>query len=233
MFTIAIAGARDRLTITAVETFERVDPGPLRVVTLLVRLPERATPDRQHATVSDVARTVREQNAGADPRIVVSYGGAGTTLTQLLREDYRRGRREHWPYPITTVGAAADGIARYVSPSDLAAQLYVEWSSHRIAFAPDAPGIDKLRAQVAAFAPVETRAGSLRFGGDDDGLAEYEDAVVSLMHAVAVRRGFGVARFMDASGRIWPSRIVARGHIGSAASAGPTRAVTTLGSGPR
>ncbi len=226
MQTLAIAGSRGRLSLVTVETMlHRDKPRPTRTVTYHGRLPVQSTPTEQHAAVVRVAESLKQRNSGEEPRIVVSYGGLGTTLYQLLREDKRRGYstlpdehghpvrypRIEFPYPITSMGKAGESVARYYKPSVLAANLYSEWTNGRISFA---PGLDKLRKQMGAFVPVESKAGNVAFGNED--MSDYDDAVVALMFACAVR-GIGVMRFEDSQGNVWPSQAIAQARLGVAA----------------
>lgn len=211
MYTLAIAGSRGRLSIVGVETITRTgDLYPHRVVTLHKRLAAQATPAEQHRAVVALAAKVRDDlNNGSEPRIIVMTGGAGTSLHALLREDHKAGRSREWPMPITTINGSG---SNYIAPADLAAALYTEWENGRISFA---PGLDKLRTQVAAFVPAETKAGNFGFGNPD--MSDYDDAVVALMFALPVR-GYGVRRYVDPFGNLWPSRELAEIRLGVLAS---------------
>lgn len=214
--TIAVAQSRDRIAITAVESIEVKDRrAPLLVVTHADRLPPDSTPAQQRAAVLRLSDAIVDEGRGTEPRVVVSYGFTGTTLVELLREDYRQGRRNRRPTAVTSVASLADGRAEHVSRNILAATLYREWVEKRIVFASDLHDLGRLRSQMGNFVPRETTTGALTFG--DETLADYDDQVVSLMFGVLVR-GYGEPRFLDGEGRLWPSRLVAQGHIGSAAS---------------
>lgn len=230
--TIAVAQSRDRIAITAVEAIDVKDQrSPLMAVTFADRLKPDSTPAEQRAAVLRISAAIEDEGRGTEPRIVVSYGFTGTTLVELLREDFRQGRRGRRPTAVTSVAALADGRAEHVSRNILAATLYREWVENRIKFASDLPGIDRLRSQMGGFVPRETTTGTLTFG--DETLADYDDQVVSLMFGVLVR-GYGEPRFLDGEGRLWPSRLVALGHIGSAASnSGRTTTSTSFGTETR
>lgn len=212
MHTLALAGSRDRLALTIVETFEVRDrPDGFRTVTLSGRLPADVGPREAYAAVVQLADAVKEQNNGSEPRVIIQYSGIGPAVYGLLKEDYRQQRRRERPMAITTYAAANDNVAHHVTPARLASQLFTAWENDRINFA---DGLDKLRAQMAAFVPVASKAGNLGFGNED--MSDYDDTVVSLMFATAVK-GYGVPKFVDAQGRVWPSRAIAWARLGTAA----------------
>lgn len=222
--TIAVAQSRDRIAVTAVEQIDRLgERRPLLAVTYADRLPPDSTPAQQHEAVVRLSEAIEEEGR-EEPRIVVSYGATGTTLYELLREDKKLDRRRRYPTAVTTVQALSNGRAFYVTRNEIAAVLYREWSEDRIRFAADLPGIARLRAQMSGFVPKETPTGSFAFG--DETLADYDDQVVSLMFGAYVR-GFGEPRFLDGAGKLWPSRLVAMGYIGSAATDTARRRVST------
>lgn len=213
-YAIAVARSRERAAVTVVETIARSEERDLRVVTLAERLPAESSPAEQYEAVVALSDAAREQNFGHEPRIVVLQDAVGTSLVELLREDFRERRRDRRPTALTVVGASADGRAAYVGPNYLMAMLYREWRAGRIVVAPDLPGLDRMRAQMGSFAPRESRAGRLSWG--DESVAEYDDMVVSLACASFVR-GYGVTRFVDQRGNVWPSRLIAQAKVGALA----------------
>jgi hypothetical protein len=219
MFAIAVAGSRGRLSIVAAEAVQRRgDTKDLMVVRLATPIPQNATPEDQYAAVMAAETDVKSENDAHEPRLIVAYGGQGSTLYEYLREDYRQERRIWRPAALTHAQTSNDGRAYHIPMNRLAARLAVEWKERRIAFAPD---LKRLRDQVASFAPIETKAGNLQLADEADA---YDGMVVALMYALALR-GKGVRRFQDASGKVWPSYEVARQHIGSAAQEAGARQV--------
>ena len=216
MHTLALAGSRDRLALTIVEAFEVRDrPDGIRTVTLSGRLPADVGPREAYAAIVRLSDAVKEQNNGSEPRVIVQYSGIGPAVHGLLKEDYRQRRRAERPMAITTYAAANDGVAHHATPARLASMLFTAWENDRINFAPE---LDRLRAQMAAFVPVASKAGNLGFGNED--MSDYDDTVVSLMFATAVK-GYGVPRFIDAQGQVWPSRAIAWARLGQGALDAP------------
>lgn len=224
MFTLAVAGSRGRLAIVGVETVDQLgQPRPLLAVRLAEPLAHvGASPAEQAAAVTVAEAKVIGENAGREPRLVVAYGGLGTTLYEFLREDYKRGRRHERPSAVTHNVSSNDGRAYQVSLNALAARLALQWRERRLTFA---PGLDRLRSQVASFAPAETKAGNLTLDEAD----AYDGSIVALMYALSLK-GLGTRRFQDASGKVWPSRAIAKAHLGSASQeADSVYRVTTFG----
>ncbi len=215
MHTLAIAGSRERLTLTAVEHIKKQgDPWRMRrVVTFSGRMPEGATPDEQHTAVLAMSEQIKEVNGGSEPLVVVAYGGAGSALFFLLREDYDKRRRVHRAHGIAISQTAIDVAGVYhKAPTWLASNLYREWHEKRLEFA---PGLKALEAQVTRFRPVESKGGNIQFGPED--LTDYDDAVVSLMYASAYPKGEGAPRFIDRKGKLWPSFLAAKAQLGQGA----------------
>jgi hypothetical protein len=212
MITIAAARSRERLAVVAVESLRRSgEREPLRVVTHASRLAAEASPALAYEALAALSDASTPLNAGEEPRIVVLHDAVGTTVVEMLKDAKRHGRRDRWPVGVSVVGA--DG-ANYVSPNRLMARLYRDYHAARIVLPPDLPGLARLRAQLAAFAPKESKSGRLAWG--DEQIAEYDDLVVALACATYVR-GVGVERFIDQAGRVWPSQLVGLGLAGAAA----------------
>lgn len=221
MFTLAVAGSRGRLSIVGVEAVEVLGQSrDLLAVRLASSIPQNAQPEEQYRLVLKAEEEVKAENGGSEPRLVVSYGGLGSTLYEYLREDYRQERRYWRPAGLTHSQTSNDGRAYHIPMNKLAARLAVEWKERRLAFAPD---LGRLRDQVASFAPVETKAGNLQLADEADA---YDGMVVALMYALALR-GKGTRRFQDLSGKVWPSREIAKAHIGSAPMEAGARTVST------
>lgn len=216
MYTISIGASRGRTAITAVETVARVDDrDDVRVVTYADRLPPEAGPGDIYGAFTELSRNVAELNGGAEPFVVLLYGGVGTAVNELLREDYRQSRRSRRPFPITSAAAGGGRHAAYVSRVELASALFREFHAGRIAFTSGMPNIDRLRAQMDGWIPVETASGNLKFG--DESLDVYDDQVVSLMLAVQRRNwGNGPRRVIGADGEVWESMALLRAVTGTA-----------------
>lgn len=227
---VAVAGSRGRIAIVATEVIETSQRRPIKLVRLAERFSATAGPDaiaREVLEVVDSIRTAKTPDGtapdGRDPRVVISAAVHGGAVLNLLREakesgvlvGERRVRLVRNPLGITTYASAADGSVEHVAPNRLASVLYTEYDSRRLEFA---PGLDRLKRQLAAFVPVETKVGNLAFGNED--MSDYDDMTVALMHAVIASKGspqYGIPRFRDQSGFAWPSRQMARAHVGQAA----------------
>jgi hypothetical protein len=237
-YTIAVAGSRGRTAAVAVETVEQHgSPAYIKRVVESWRVdPTRAMP-REIAT--DVLRLVAYFRSlppadggteGRDARVVVNGAVQGGAVLSEMREAKRNGLRtedgkllrySNFPTGVTTVMANVGDGLQAAPPSRLASTLYTEYQAGRLEFA---PGLEKLRAQMAAFVPVETKAGSIAFGNED--MSDYDDLTVALMHAVLFGSRavytYGVPRFRDGAGFVWPSRAMADVRGGSAIAAGGT-----------
>jgi hypothetical protein len=140
----------------------------------------------------------------------VSSTAYGSALYEMLYEDGRTGRvrplMPRKPLGISSYVTSLDPRVEKVAPNRLAGALYTAFKSGRVEFA---DGLSKLRAQMGAFVPVETKSGSLAFGNED--MSDYDHSVVALMLAViaAGNRGYGEYRYEDSSGDVWLSKAMA------------------------
>ena len=217
-FTIAVAGSRGKLSAIAVEQVGLPGDRLKNVVRSSTVLPA-SSPQGQLDAVLAVERAVIAANGGEEPLIIVSYSAAGATLYGFLVDDYRTesrlvdayGGRPRLTRPMRLTHTR-DGGAEYVPLNHLAANLARAWRSRRLEFA---PGLDLLERQVASFAPVETKAGTLVL---DDEADAYDGQVVALMYSLARRYGRGPVRYL-VGGKLWPSADVAVAHLGQAALA--------------
>lgn len=227
---IAVAGSRGRTSMVAVESYDIAGQRrPQKLVRFARRFDPTSEPGEMARQVLRLADTFADERGsdGRDPMIVVSSAVAGGALLDVLREakesglrmpDGSRRKLARNPLGITTYAAAATtGIAQHCPPNELAAWLYREYDSGRLEFA---TGLDALRSQMAAFVPVETKVGNIAFGNED--MSDYDDMVVALMHAVRAagrmtRPQFGVPRYRDREGGMWPSRGMAVARVGQLA----------------
>lgn len=205
-FTLAAAGSKGRLSLVAVETIERSgNRRDLYSVRFAQPLAQDAGPEEQYKALLEADAALRPFNGDQEPKIIVSYGGIGTTLFELLRDDFRRRQRSVRPFAIAYAGSG-DSLAQPVSMNLLAAHLAIVIRNEQLAFA---PGLDKLRKSIASFSPIESKAGNLQVDPAD----AYAPDQVALMHALA-RRGNGPRRYESVNGQIWQSRADAINHLG-------------------
>lgn len=208
--TIGLAGSRGRIALVTVESIERYGKrGQQKIVRAAAPLDTTDPREVRAAVIAATADVLSDPDNldGDEPRVVVSYGVGGGAVFELLREDYRAERRRRRPTGITVVSSLSHPQVEHVAATRLASKLYTEHAEGRIDFAKGlAP---ELKKQMTSFVPVESKAGNLSFGNED--LEDYDHLVVALMHAViaAGQSSYGLPRYEDHNGLIWPSREMA------------------------
>jgi hypothetical protein len=149
--------------------------------------------------------------------VVVSATAYGSALFERLYDDARLRRvlplMPMKPLGISTFQALLDPRVAKVTPNRLAADLWTAWTTGRLEFS---EGLDRLRSQMAAFVPVETKTGSVAFGNED--MSDYDDLTVALMLAslASGRRAYGDLRYEDSHGDVWLSKGMAIARLGGA-----------------
>ena len=215
-FTIAVAGSRGKHSVVALETIGLTDNQDRRIVRVSQPLPQ-SSPEEQLAVVLAVEKAVIAENGGAEPRVIIENTATGAVLYEYLLSDYKLEPRlveayggvprRTWPMRVSHL---QNSSAEYVPFNTLAARLGKAWREHRLEFAPDLKSLEK---QVAAFAPVETKAGGLVVADEAD---HFSGEMVALMYAL-VKRGLGPTRYLDRFGKLWPSKAEAVAFLGHGA----------------
>jgi hypothetical protein len=208
---IAAGNSRGRVSVVGLETTERAGRlKPVSIVRFAEQVPADAGPSGARDVVLRACGMILDDPENLDrdhPRVVVSSTAYGSALYEWLYDDHRLRRVlpliPRRPLGISTYAASMDPRVEKVSPNRLAGRLHTDWKTERLEFA---DGFPKLRAQMGAFVPVETKTGSLAFGNED--MSDYDDMTFALMLAAIAsgNRSFGEMRYEDQTGDVWLSK---------------------------